>query len=87
MKFRDEDLLPERLERPLSLVNLKAAWLQAADQADRLFARLPIAEVGCLYLAPSLTPTTPDPAGTDFPSTTRHYGSLGGAWPRGVITQ
>jgi hypothetical protein len=84
MKFREEDLSRESLAKPVSLIALKEAWLQAADQAERLFARLPLAEVGCLYLTPSFAPMTPDPSGPDFSSAIRHYGSPGGSVPRGA---
>jgi hypothetical protein len=81
MKFRDEDLAREHLARPMSLVELKEAWLKAVDQAENLFARLPLAEIGCLYVTPSFSPVTPDPARADFSSLIRHFGSIRGAWP------
>lgn len=81
MKFRAEDLARENLARPIDLMQLKEAWLKAVDQAETLFARLPLAEVGCLYLTPSFQPITPDPASPDFPALIRHYGSIRGAWP------
>jgi hypothetical protein len=81
MKFREEDLARENLARPITLVELKEAWLKAADQAEHLFARLPLAEVGCLYLTPSFLPVTPDPASPDFAKLSRHFGSIRGAWP------
>jgi hypothetical protein len=84
MKFRDEHLARENLHRPVSLVDLKTAWLTAVNQADLLLARLPLQEVGCLYLAPDFTPVTPDPASPDFPKLIRHYGSIRGAWPKVV---
>src|SRR6202034_3931759 len=46
MKFREEDLARENLARPISLVELKEAWLKAVEQAEQLFARLPVAEGG-----------------------------------------
>jgi hypothetical protein len=81
MKFRDEDLARENLARPISLVELKEAWLNAAEQAEQLFARLPLADVGCLYLNPALQSVTPDPASPDFAKLIRHFGSIRGAWP------
>jgi hypothetical protein len=81
MKFRAEDLARENLARPISLVELKEAWLKAADQAEHLFARLPLADVGCLYLTPSFQPVTPDSASPDFAKLIRHFGSIRGAWP------
>jgi hypothetical protein len=81
MKFRDEDLARENLNHPVSLPSLKEEWLAAASEAEQLVARLPLAEVGCLYLRPDFTPVTPNPASPDFPSLIRHYGSIRGAWP------
>ena len=81
MKFREDDLAQVRLAQPISLVELKQAWLQAVDDAERLVSRLPLAEVGCLYLNAALTPITPDPASAEFPKLIRHYGSIRGAWP------
>ena len=81
MKFRAEDLAGEHLAAQLNLADLKDAWLQAVVQAEELFARLPIAEIGCLYLTPALLPYTPDPASPEFASAIRHFGSVGGAWP------
>jgi hypothetical protein len=81
MRFREEQLAREILARPLSLLELKDKWLKAVDQAELLFARLPLPEVGCLYLKADFTPVTPEPANPDFPSLIRHYGSIRGAWP------
>lgn len=81
MKFREEQLARERIAKPITLQELKVAWLKAFEQADRLLANLPLAEVGCLYLKPDFTPVTPDPESSDFPSLIRHYGSIRGAWP------
>jgi hypothetical protein len=38
--------------------------------------------VGCLYLDRAGKPVCPDPATTEFPKLTRHFGSVKGAWPR-----
>ena len=81
MKFRAEDLAGEHLAQPLQLPELKDAWHKAVVQAEELFARLPPAEIGCLYLSPSFSPLTPDPNDRAFPTVLRHFGSLRGAWP------
>ncbi|HYT94376.1 MAG TPA: nucleotidyl transferase AbiEii/AbiGii toxin family protein [Gemmataceae bacterium] len=81
MKFREEDLASEHLARPISLPDLKAAWLIAVAQAEALLAKLPAADVGCLYLDRNLAPCTPDPSAPDFPQLTPHFGSVRGAWP------
>ena len=80
-KFREADLAAEQLRQPISLGELKQAWLNAAAQAEDLFARLPAPEVGCLYLSPASQPVSPDPASADFATLVRHFGSIRGAWP------
>ena len=50
-------------------------------EAEAWFARLPAADVGCLYLGPDGNPFTPDPADPGFPEVPRHLGSVRGAWP------
>lgn len=82
MKFRQEDLESEHLARPLRLPESKETWLQAVEQAEGLFPKLPAAEAGCLYLAAVDVPCTPDPAAPGFPALTRHFGSIRGAWPK-----
>jgi hypothetical protein len=81
MKFREQDLSSEHLARPLVLADLKDAWQRAVAQAEELFVRLPASEVGCLYLAPTMIPITPDPADAGFARVIRHFGSTRGAWP------
>lgn len=70
-----------RLREPLDVRDLKRQWLAALGEARRLIDALPAAEVGCLYLAPDGTPTTPDPTNAGFRSLRRHFGSVRGAWP------
>jgi hypothetical protein len=82
VKFREEDLAREHLARPLRLTDLKAVWLQAAEQAEAWFDKLPPADLGCLYLDRSGNPFTPDPASPDFAGVVRHFGSVRGAWPK-----
>ena len=81
MKFRDEDLASEHLSRPILLTDLKAAWLNAVTEAEAWFSRMPPQDVGCLFLNETLSPFTPDPSHSNFPSVLRHYGSIRGAWP------
>jgi hypothetical protein len=80
-RFQASDLAQEQLAHPITLPELKEKWLNAAARAEDLITRLPASEIGCLYLAPSLTPVTPDPASADFCGLIRHYGSIRGAWP------
>jgi hypothetical protein len=81
-KFREADLASEYLARPVELPALKQRWLEAAVGAEDLFARLPAAEVGCLYLDQAGSPITPDPQSPAFPTLVRHFGSVRGAWPK-----
>ncbi len=80
--FQESDLNAELLARPLDLRELKKQWLTVRAAADHLCLRLPESELGCLYLAADNTPVTPDPDHPDFPTLTRHFGSVRGAWPR-----
>jgi hypothetical protein len=80
-KFREAELASENLAQPVNLQTLKQSWLAAAADAEALFARLPVAEVGCLYLGQEGSPVTPDPESEAFPTLVRHFGSVRGAWP------
>ena len=81
-RFFPEDLADVRLEKPIDLVANKQAWFAAVQEARELAARLPAAEIGCLYLDATGKPVCPDPSSPDFSKLTRHYGSVKGAWPR-----
>ena len=80
--YRPEDLADLPLSEPVTLPQLKEQWLEASSAAFELIARLPLDEVGCLYLDRTGKPVCPDPAVTDFSKLTRHFGSVKGAWPR-----
>ena len=79
--FRPEQFLDLQLAMPLDLQRLKRQWIEATRQAESLLNRLPAEEVGCLYLDPNGKPVTPDPDSEVFPTLTRHFGSIRGAWP------
>ncbi len=81
VKFRQDELESEHMVKPLRLPELKETWLKAVAQAEEWFAKLPSADVGCLYLDAGGAPYTPDPADAQFPQIKRHFGSLLGAWP------
>ena len=49
--------------------------LEASSAALELIARLPLDEVGCLYLDRTGKPVCPDPAATEFPKLARHFGT------------
>ena len=80
--YRPEDLADLTLVEPVTLPQLKESWLEASKAALELIARLPLDEVGCLYLDGTGKPVCPDPGSPEFPNLTRHFGSVKGAWPR-----
>lgn len=80
-RFQQADLASESLARPVDLKELKRQWLAARERAEGLFAALPPAELGCLYLGPDEQAVTPDPNSPEFPGLVRRFGSVRGAWP------
>ena len=81
-KYRQEELDAVRPVQPINVRELKQIFLQAADEAEALFKKLPAGEMGCFYLDAQRRPVCPDPAAPGFAALTRHYGSVKGAWPR-----
>jgi len=81
-RFRPEDLSEVRLSRPVDLQLAKQIWLEAVAESRALVDKLPMHELGCLYLNAAGQPVCPDPAAPEFPKLTRHFGSVKGAWPR-----
>lgn len=80
--YRVEDLADLKLSQPVTLPELKERWLEASTSAIELIGRLPLSEVGCLYLDATGKPVCPDPDSAGFSKLTRHFGSVKGAWPR-----
>lgn len=80
-RFQESDLKGEHLARAVDLRELKRQWLESRERAERLFERLPAAQLGCLYLSPDNQPVTPDPESPAFAKLTRHFGSVRGVWP------
>jgi len=81
-RFRPEDLAEVRLSRPVDLRANKQIWLEALAEARALIEKLPIDELGCLYLNNKGEPVCPKLDSPDFTKLTRHFGSVKGAWPR-----
>ena len=81
-RFRPEDLADVRLSRPVDLKAAKRVWLEALAESRALIEKLPMDDLGCLYLNAAGQPTCPDPAAPGFSKLTRHFGSVKGAWPR-----
>lgn len=80
-RYQAEEFAELRLNTPIDLPGWKRTWLEAKQQAEALFNRLPAEEVGCLYLNAQDKPVTPDPASPGFPTLKRHFGTVRGAWP------
>ena len=81
-RFPEADLSTLHLANPVDFPTLKRIFLQAADEAEALFQRLPMSEIGCLYLNASSQPVFPDADSNEFAKLTRHFGCVKGAWPR-----
>ena len=69
------------LREPLDVTALKQRWFAALEKAQELVTELPPDEVGCLYLNSDQHPATPVPSSDEFPSMSRHRGTVRGAWP------
>jgi hypothetical protein len=69
---------------PLDLVQMKRRWLEVIAESESLVARLPLNDIGCLYLDTAGKPVCPNPDSPEFGKLRRHYGSVKGAWPRVV---
>ncbi len=80
--YRPEDLADLAMSEPATLPQLKERWLEASSSALKLIDRLPLEDVGCLYLDRDCHPVCPDPVSAEFTRLTRHFGSVKGAWPR-----
>ena len=80
--YAQKDLERLSLTEPLKIGDLKKHWLTATEAARKLIAALPPQEVGCLYLDSRGTPVTPAPSSETFPTLTRHWGTIHGAWPK-----
>lgn len=81
-RYAPEEIAQSGLTQPPDLRAMKTALLDATFAAEALFAKLPVEELGCLYLDAAGQPVCPDPDAPEFAQLTRHYGTLRGAWPR-----
>lgn len=81
IRYSQDQIDRLQLREPLSVSELKQQWLAAVAQAQELIESLPVADLGCLYLALDGIPVTPDPASRGFRDLGRHFGSIRGAWP------
>jgi hypothetical protein len=68
-----------KLATPADAVALKAEWLDRFAAAEKLIATIPPEPIRCLYLDRTGQPAR----GEVFdPNWTKHFGSVGGAWPK-----
>ncbi|MGK0188593.1 MAG: hypothetical protein ACI9R3_004404 [Verrucomicrobiales bacterium] len=80
--YRQQEIDALALVSPLNIVELSQKWRLAIAKGNVLISKLPAAELGCAYLNGVGEPVTPDPDSDDFKTLKRHFGSVGGAWPR-----
>jgi hypothetical protein len=83
-KLREEHLQRITWARPMTLVELKTAWLSAKERASDMVLQFPPSTLGALFVDASGWPVTS--AEYDQAQETPHYGSMRGAWPRVVET-
>jgi hypothetical protein len=84
-RYRQSDIDSLHLATPFSLLDLKARWSIAIEEGRQLVEKLPVAEIGCLYLDPQTnSPVSPIPGSPYLDHLVRHYGSVGGSWPQVV---
>lgn len=79
--YTQADLDRLQLRQPLDCKILKRKWLAMLDDARSFVEQRPPSGIGCLYLEDDRAVVQPEPSSEDFPSLTRHRGSVRGAWP------
>jgi hypothetical protein len=80
--YRQADIDTLALVEPLSIVELAQHWREAVKDAREKVSKLPASEVGCAYLDSNGDPVDPWGGNYELHSLRRHFGSVGGAWPR-----
>jgi len=81
--IRPELLAAESLTRELTAVALKKNWLQLLKSCKESLSKFPGADLGCVYLSRA-GEVIRSPSPGQIKSYQRHFGSIGGAWPRAV---
>jgi hypothetical protein len=79
--IRPEQLAAESLTRDMSPVELKEEWLALLSRTEEALASLPPSDLGCVYLDPT-GEVVHSPAEGKLDDMRRHFGSVGGSWPR-----
>ena len=80
--YRQADLDSLALTTPLDIVALSSEWRRAVQDSRAHIVSLPPQELGCAYLDEGGVPVEPRPEVAGFAGLQRHFGSVGGAWPR-----
>jgi hypothetical protein len=79
--IRAEELQAESLVKALSAQELKLQWLELLRGTEAELVALPPKDLGCLYLdSKGHVLKAPNPQ--NIKGKIRHFGSVGGAWPR-----
>ena len=79
--IRPEQLAAESLVSAISPTELKSKWLASLERAEKFLSRLPTADLGCVYLDTKGRLLNPEDPAT-LKGAVRHFGTVGGAWPR-----
>jgi len=82
--IRPEQLAAESLTILYTAPELKKEWLQLLSQSQNFIRQLPSVDLGCVYIEKSGTPVY-QPTLQDLNTYQRHFGSIGGSWPRVIV--
>ena len=81
--IRPEQLSAESFARKISAIDLKKEWLKLHAAAREELPLFPVDDLGCIYLdARGRVVCSPNPR--MLADSKRHFGSVGGSWPRAV---
>lgn len=79
--IRPENLVAEATTKPLSPSELKLEWLSLLENTRNTLDSFPTADIGCVFLD-DRGEVLRRPMATNISSKRRHFGSVGGSWPR-----
>lgn len=82
--IRPEQLEAESLLFPINPLELKRSWLAQLDQVEKSLEGFPAEDLGCLYLTKDGEVVT-RPNHGELKKYGRHFGTVGGSWPRVVV--
>lgn len=80
--YRQADIDTLALVEPISMADLAETWRGALATARETISILPACDVGCAYLDARGAPVDPIGPETKLSQLRRHFGAVGGAWPR-----